>query len=158
WLWRANDVNASGVTPVVENGLYVGGAARWRSTTNIAWDHEAWSANLGIYHIGRTLDSAAVTQAVYEELGRPDYIRPYSPTNNSRVYRRVIDPVISYNLSMGYRFEPESWAGDTRVRLSIANLTDKAPPLATGGFGYNPGVSQALLNGRTWSLEITSKF
>ncbi|MGC4029202.1 MAG: TonB-dependent receptor [Steroidobacteraceae bacterium] len=159
WLWRASNVNATGVTPVVENGLYAGGAAKWRSTTNITWDRDAWNANLGIYHVGKTIDSASVTQAVYEELGKPSYITPYHPTDTSTVYRRVIDPVVSYNLSVGYRFEPQSSRlGDTRLRLAIANLTDEAPPLATGGFGYDPGTSQALLNGRTWSLEVTSRF
>lgn len=159
WLWRARNVNATGVTPVTENGLYVGGAAKWRSTTNISWDRDAWNANVGIYHVGKTIDSASVTQAVYEALGEPSYITPYHPTATSTVYRRVIGSLMSYNLSVGYRFEPgASWLGDTRLRLAIANLTDKAPPLATGGFGYDPGTSQALLNGRTWSLQITSRF
>jgi hypothetical protein len=44
------------------------------------------------------------------------------------------------------------------VRLSIANLTDEPPPLAVGDFGYDPGVSQSLLSGRTWGLEISSRF
>lgn len=159
WLWRARNVNATGVAPVVENGLYAGGAAKWRSTTNISWDRDAWSANLGIYHVGKTIDSASVTEARYEELGRPGYITSYHPTATSTVYRRVIEPVVSANLSLGYRFTPQSSAlGDTRVRLTIANLTDKLPPLATGGFGYNPGVSQSLLNGRTWSFQVTSHF
>lgn len=159
WLWRASHVNATGVTPVVENGLYAGGAARWRSTTNIAWDHGPWNANLGIYHIGKTVDTASVSESVYESLGRPDYIMAYHPTDTSTVYRRVIDPVISGNLSLGYHFASGlGWLGDTRARLTIANVTDEKPPLATGGFGYNPAVSQNLLNGRTWSLELTSRF
>jgi outer membrane receptor protein involved in Fe transport len=109
--------------------------------------------------VGKTVDSASVSQSVYESLGRPDYITQYHPTNTSTVYRRVIDPVISANLSLGYRFATGlAWLGDTRARLSIANVTDEKPPLATGGFGYNPSVSQALLNGRAWSLELTSRF
>jgi outer membrane receptor protein involved in Fe transport len=159
WLWRARNVNATGVMPVVENGLYAGGAAKWRSTTNLSWDRDAWSADLGIYHVGRTIDTASVTQARYEELGRPDYITAHHPTATSTVYRRVIDPVITANLSVGYRFRAQSaWPADTRVRLAIANLTDRSPPLATGGFGYDPGVSQAMLNGRTWSIQLTSRF
>ena len=68
--------------------------------------------------------------------------------------------MISYNLSVGYLFATESskWLDDTRVRLSIANLTDEEPPLASDAFGYNPAVNQSLLAGRTWSLEVTSKF
>jgi outer membrane receptor protein involved in Fe transport len=61
---------------------------------------------------------------------------------------------------VGYRFEnrPSSWLGGTRVRLGVVNLTDKAPPISSGGFGYNPGVSQSLLAGRSWSLELTKSF
>jgi outer membrane receptor protein involved in Fe transport len=77
------------------------------------------------------------------------------------VYRLVIDPVVSYNLSLGYHFDPgTSRLGDTRVRLGIVNLTNKKPPLSANsdGFGYDPSTSQSLLNGRTWSLEVTNRF
>ena len=77
------------------------------------------------------------------------------------MYRLVIDPVVSFNLSLGYHFDAAAWRlGDTRLRLGIANLTDKKPPLSANsdGFGYDPSTSQSLLNGRTWSLEVTSKF
>jgi outer membrane receptor protein involved in Fe transport len=161
WLWRARTADLSSGTTVVSNGLYAGGAAKWRSTHYISWDRGAWDANLGIYHVGKTLDSPTVTAAQYESLGRPGYVMPYYPTvGGNPIYRRVIDPVVSYNLSVGYRFKPEasSWLGDTRVRLTIANLTDKDPPLAAGGLGYDPATGQSLLPGRTWSFEITSKF
>jgi hypothetical protein len=42
--------------------------------------------------------------------------------------------------------------------VAVTNLTDEAPPLATGGFGYDPSVNQALLNGRTWSVQVTTRF
>ena len=44
----------------------------------------------------------------------------------------VIDPVITYNLSVGYRFGERGagWLGDSRVRLAVTNLTDEPPPLA----------------------------
>lgn len=160
WLWRARAVSLDTGTAVVNNGLYAGGAARWRSTHNLSWSQGAWDANLGIYHVGKTLDSPTVTAAQYESLGRPSYIRPYqSNIGGLWTYRRVIDPVVSYNLSMGYRFDPAaSRLGDTRVRLAIANLTDKLPPLADGGLGYDPSTGQSLLPGRTWSFEVTSRF
>lgn len=160
-LSRSKSVLApANVEPTLNDELYAGGAAKWRSTSNIFWDKGPWNAGLGIYHVGETHDAGAATTAqVYEDLGRPDYIAPYF-TAGRTVYRRVIDPVISYNLSVGYLFERDSskWLGDTRVRLSIANLTDEEPPLASDAFGYNPAVSQSLLAGRTWNLEVTSKF
>lgn len=160
YLARSTSVLApANVAPIVSEGLYANGAARWRSTSHLLWDNGPWSAGLGIYHVGKTHDSGATTtQATYEALGRPSYIEPYF-TGGRTVYRYVIDPVVSYNLSLGYRFEAgPDWLGDTRVRLSVANLTDRQPPLATDAFGYNPSVSQSLLAGRTWSLEVTRRF
>lgn len=160
-LSRATSTLApANLAPTVNEELYANGAAKWRSTSHITWDHGPWNAGFGIYHVGKTHDAGATTtQAIYESLGRPDYIEPYF-TAGRTVYRLVIDPVVSYNLSVGYRFEDSAvrWLGDTRVRLAIANLTDEAPPLASDAFGYNPSVSQSLLSGRTWSLEISTRF
>lgn len=148
------------VAPTLNDGLYAGGAAKWRSTSNVFWDHGPWNAGLGIYHVGKTHDSGATTsESVYESLSRPSYIEPFF-TAGRTVYRKVIDDVVTYNLSVGYVFERDGsgWLGDTRVRLAISNLTDEAPPLASGAFGYDPAVNQSLLMGRTWNLELTNKF
>jgi outer membrane receptor protein involved in Fe transport len=40
----------------------------------------------------------------------------------------------------------------------VVNLFDKEPPLSSGAFGYDPGVSQHLLPGRTWSVEFARQF
>ena len=151
------------VAPTVNNGLLAGGAAKWRGTTNINWQSGGWTAGLGIYYVGKTHDSGATTtQAIYESLGQPGYIEPFF-TAGRTIYRKVIDPVVSYNLSVGYRFDdaaPE-WLRDTRLRLGVVNLTNEEPPLSAAGsdnFGYDPSVSQSLLTGRSWSLEITRKF
>lgn len=147
--------------PTLSNGLYAGGAARWRSTTNVSWRRGAWSAALGAYHVGKTHDAGATTTAaVYESLGRPGYIEPFF-TAGQTVYRRVIDPTTTYNLSFGYRFGDAAAAllRRTQIRVGIVNVADKAPPLAaSGGFGYDASVSHNLLPGRTWTLEITRSF
>ncbi len=148
------------VTPIINNELYANGAARWRSTSNIFWRNGSWNAGLGIYHVGKTHDSGAqTTQAIYESLGRPSYIEPHF-TQGRTVFRRVIDPFVTYNLSVGYRFDSPEYGllRDTRVRLSIINLTDKAPPLSSDNFGYDPGVAQSLLSGRSWNFELTRRF
>lgn len=163
YLSRSTSVLApANVTPTVNEGLYANGAAKWRSTTNLIWRKGPWNAGLGIYHVGKTHDSGATTsQAVYESLGSPSYIEPFF-TGGRTLYRLVVDPIVSYNLSVGYRFDEggSDWLRDTRVRLGIVNLTDEAPPLnsGNGGFGYAPSVSQSLMSGRTWNLEITKKF
>lgn len=151
------------VAPTVNNGLLAGGAAKWRGTTNINWQSGGWNAGLGIYYVGKTHDSGATTtEALYQSLGQPGYIEPFF-TAGRTIYRKVIDPVVSYNLSVGYRFDdaaPE-WLRDTRLRLGVVNLTNEEPPLSAAGsdnFGYDPSVSQSLLTGRSWSLEISRKF
>lgn len=161
YLGRSRTVLAPANVPPTENdGLLADGVARWRSATNINWELGGWNAGVGIYHTGKTHDSGATTtEAIYESLGRPSYIEPFF-TAGRTIYRLVIDPVTTINLSLGYRFEDDAapWAKDTRIRLGVVNATDEPPPLASGAFGYDPGVSQALLSGRSWSLEITKRF
>ena len=153
-------LSPANVEPTVNNLLYGGGVAKWRSTSNIFWRKGQWNAGLGIYHVGKTHDTGATTtEAVYESLGRPGYIEPFF-TQGRTIYRRVIDSFVSYNLSVGYDFasHSNSWLRDTRVRLGIVNLTDKEPPLASGSFGYDPGVGQSLMTGRSWNIQLTRKF
>lgn len=164
YLARATTVlQAANVPPVVNENLYAAGAARLRSTTNINWQRGPWSAGVGVFYVGKTHDAGATTTAaIYESLNRPSYIEPYF-TAGQTLYRLVIDPVVSYNATVGYRIaqDSDSWLRGTRIRISVANLTDKQPPLSAAGsdnFGYDPSVGQGLMPGRTWSLELTRKF
>ena len=164
WAYLARSESTlapANVTPTVTNGLYSGGAARWRGTTNVTWRKGPWSASLGAYYVGKTHDTGAtVTAAVYESLGRPSYIEPFF-NGSQTVYRRVVDPYWSYNLTAGYSFgsgAPALLRG-TKLRLGVINLTDAEPPLTTSeGFGYDASVSQNLLAGRTWTIEFTRAF
>ncbi len=162
YLIKSRSVIApANVTPTENDNLNVGGVARWRGTTNVSWRRENWSGGLGAYYVGPTQDTrATTTAAVYESLGRPSYIAEQF-TGGRLVYRYITGSVLSFNASVGYRFGPDSSLRalrDTRVRLSVNNLTDEEPPLASGGFGYDPAVHQSLVPGRTWMLEVTKKF
>ncbi|MES2605466.1 MAG: TonB-dependent receptor [Pseudomonadota bacterium] len=153
-------LSPANVAPTVNNLLYASGAAKWRSTSNVFWRKDKWNAGLGIYHVGKTHDGGATTtQAVWDSLGNPDYIEPLF-TQGRTIYRRVIEKFITYNLNVGYEFDgaQNDLLRDTKLRLSIINLTDKAPPLATDAFGYDPSVSQSLLSGRAWNVEVTRRF
>lgn len=147
--------------PTVSNGLYAGGAARWRGTTTVSWRRGAWTAAFGAYQVGRTHDAGATTTAaVYESLGRPSYIAPFF-TAGQTVYRRVIDPTFTCNLLAGYQFGENAPAPVRRtlVRIGVTNLNDLEPPLASSeGFSYDASVNQSLLPGRTWTLELTRRF
>jgi len=147
--------------PTVNNGLYSGGAARWRGTTNLTWRKDRWSANFGAYFVGETHDSGATTTAaIYESLGKPSYITPFF-TGSQTVYRRVVDPVLSFTATFGHSFGPDAptLLRGTRLSLGVLNLTNKEPPLnSSEGFGYDTSVNQNLLAGRTWTLELTRGF
>ena len=155
----ASTLEPANVAPIVNDLMFADGAAEWRGTSNVFWRKGSWNAGLGIYHVGETHDSATTSQAVYESLGRPGYIQPHF-TQGRTVYRLVVDPFTTYNLSVGYQFDDSQspLLRDTRVRLSIANLTDEEPPLSSADFGYDPSVSQSLLSGRSWALEFTRRF
>ena len=161
YLARSRAVQQPANLPaILTDDLNVNGVSRWRGTSNVTWRRAAWTANLGAYYVGPTQDSgAATTAALYESLGQPGYIAKQF-TGGAFVYRYVAASMITYNLSVGYRVtdNPGSWLRGTKVRVGVTNLTDKAPPISSGGFGYNPGVSQSLLAGRSWSLELTKAF
>lgn len=148
------------IAPTVNNLLYSSGAAKLRNTSNIFWRNGKWNAGVGIYYVGKTHDGGATTtQAVWQNLGYPDYIEPFY-TQGRTIYRRVIDPFTTYNLSVGYEFDGARTAllSNAKVRFNVINLTDEQPPLATDAFGYDPSVSQSLLTGRSWRVEISRKF
>jgi len=153
-------LSPANVAPTINNLMLASGAAEWRSTSNIFWRKDQWNAGLGIYHVGETHDGGATTtQAIFDSLGQPDYIEPFF-TQGRTIYRRVIDSVVTYNLSVGYQFTGSSNAmlRDTRVRFGVMNLTDEEPPLAADNFGYDPSVSQSMLTGRSWNLQVTKRF
>lgn len=154
-----NTLEPANVAPIVNDLMFASGAAEWRGTSNVFWQNGGWNAGLGIYYVGETHDSAITNQATYESLGQPDYIAPFF-TQGRTVYRLVTDPFTTYNFSLGYRFDDAQspLLRDTRVRLSIINLTDEEPPLSSADFGYDPSVSQSLLSGRSWALELTRRF
>ena len=147
--------------PTVSNGLYAGGAARWRGTTTVSWRRGAWTAAFAAYQVGRTHDAGATTTAaVYESLGRPSYISPFF-TAGQTVYRRVIDPTFTCNLLVGHQFgdAAPAFIRRTLVRVGVTNLNNLTPPLASSeGFSYDASVNQSLLPGRTWTLEVTRRF
>ncbi len=163
WAYTIKSISTSApanLAPTINDNLNTDGVARWRGTTNLMWRRGAWSAGLAAYYYGATQDSGATTtEALYESLGRPEYIAKQF-TGGRFVYRYVTKQSLSFNATIGYKFGPHAspLLRHTKVRLGIVNFTDEAPPLATGGFGYNPSVSQNLVPGRTWTLDVTRTF
>lgn len=145
--------------PVETDSVNVGGASRWRGTSNVSWRKGHWSGGLGAYYIGRSQDGATTTAAIYESLGRPSYLAKHF-TDGAFVYRYVLKDSLTFNSSLAYRFDREAhkWLQRSTVRVGVNNLTDAAPPLGAGAFGYNPAVHGGFLVGRTWTFELTKAF
>jgi iron complex outermembrane recepter protein len=159
-----NTLRPTNLAPIETDSLDVGGAARWRGTTTVGWRRGSWSGSLGAYYAGETTDTGAtVTAAQYESLGRPSYIAKQFTAGNYQ-YRYVMGETLTYNLAVGYQFgaRPAGRGGDwlrkTKVRLGVVNIFNEEPPLASGAFGYSPGVTGNLAVGRTWNLELTRSF
>jgi outer membrane receptor protein involved in Fe transport len=154
-----NTTAPSNVAAITTDNVNVGGNARWRGTSTLSWRREAWSGALGAYYIGASQDSPTTTQAVWESLGRPSYIvRQF--TNGAYAYRYLMHDSVTFNASVGYRFGASSpaWLRQTRLRLGVVNLADKAPPMASGQSTYSPSVNQSMVVGRTWTMELTKGF
>ncbi len=161
YVTKSRTISAPTNVPSTEtDNMNVNGDARWRGTTTLAWRNRAWSGALGAYYIGSTADTGATTNlATWEALGRPSYITRQF-TGGTYVYRYVMHDSVTFNASVGYRFDASAaeWMRRTRVRFGVVNLADKAPPLASGQFAYSPSINQSMVVGRTWTLELTKAF
>jgi len=135
-----------------------GSAIVWRGNMALSWRKDNWSSGLSPYYIGNW-SNAQTTQTLYESVGRPSYIRREFD-GTAYVYRYVVDAVITYNGFVGYNFGTERTAfwKPSSIKVSATNLTNKAPPLSSGTFGYSEGTFGSMVAGRIWSLEITKDF
>ncbi len=148
-----------GAAPAFIERLGVDGTTRWRGSNSINWRKGNWSAGVSGYYTGRFADTASVTAATYEALGRPSYISKQFDSGGY-LYRFVIRDIVTFNTNLSYRFTAEApkLLRRTSVKLGVVNLTDREPPLASGAFGYSASVHGSLLPGRTWTLELVRQF
>ncbi len=142
------------------NATNVGGATpKWRGNATVSWRRDNWGAGLSAYYIGNYSDTGATTsQATYESLGSPAYIKPVF-NNGTNSYRYIIEDTVSCNAHVSYRFRNDNrWIDNTTIRLGVVNLTDAKPPLTSDSRGYEPGVYNLMARGRTYSLQVTKAF
>ena len=148
-LMETNLAATSGASPV------------WRGNVQLNWRRDRWSAGLGMFYTGSfTLAGVTTSQATYEALGRPSYIRPVF-TNGSTVYRMVHRDTQTYNTFLSYRLgksDTHSWLRDTSVRVGVNNLFNTEPPLSDDNNNYETALYNTLAKGRSYSLTLTKKF
>ena len=117
------------------NLLGENGNPEWRANASVNWRYNQWSVNGRMNYVG-SFDSTWVRNEEGENLPIPAWK--------------------TYDLSATYQFDRDSALGDTRIRLGVRNLSDKAPPITSGSFGY---VSEVHSNrGRYIFGDITYRF
>jgi outer membrane receptor protein involved in Fe transport len=65
-----------------------------------------------------------------------------------------VDSQLTFNLYGQYRFEGDGWMHSTTVRIGARNITNKAPPLSSGGYLGNLYQPYA----RYWYASISKSF
>ena len=94
--------------PVVTEKLEVDGNTRWRGMGTLGWRKNSWNGSLSAYYIGTYADTGATTTAaVFSQLGEPRYISKQF-TDGSMAYRYRVRDVVSYNATLGYRFNRDA--------------------------------------------------
>jgi len=134
------------------------GRTKWRANASAGWRLGSWSARWFTSYYGAFVDtSAATTAAVYEVLGRPDYIKVFNDNGVTRYLYRV-EPFINHNVSVTYRFpgKAQHLLKGVTVRAAVNNVFDTIPPLADEQYGYQAGT--ANVRGRQFVLELSRKF
>lgn len=134
------------------------GRTKWRASASLGWRRGDWSARWFTSYYGSFVDtSAATTLAVYDALGRPDYIKVFDDNGITR-YLYKVEPFINHNASVTYRFgdDGRAWLKGLTVRVGVNNVFDEEPPLADEQFGYKSGT--ANVRGRQFTLDLSRKF
>ncbi|MES2694736.1 MAG: hypothetical protein V4773_14780, partial [Verrucomicrobiota bacterium] len=142
------------------NSANVGGATpKWRGATMLSWRKKQWGAGLGLYYTGSFTDlNATTTQAIWDSLGNPGYIKPVF-NNGAYSYRYVVHDSKSYNTYVSYRFAArDRWLKDTSLRFGVNNVFNAEPPLSADSRGYEPSLYNVMARGRTYSMQVTKKF
>lgn len=150
-------------TELMETNLAAtsGASPKWRGNAQLNWRLDRWSAGLGMFYTGSfTLAGVTTSQATYESLGRPSYIKPVF-TNGSTVYRMVHRDTQTYNVFVSCRLdrsEARRWLRDTSIRVGVNNLFGTEPPLSDDNNTYEPALYNTMAKGRLYSVTVTRKF
>ncbi len=155
WAYLEKYERLGGASGVSSTQLGIDGKPRVRGSASAVWSYDLWSAGLSAYYIGEYADTgASITDAVYQELGRPDYVK----TVNGVHYWKV-DDTVTFNAFLSKSFVSDSKLFDgTTIRLGVKNLTNEKPPLTSATSGYDASVYNSVAVGRVWTLRLNKSF
>lgn len=135
------------------------GRTKWRANASLTWRQGAVSAGWFTSMFGSFVDtSAATTEAIYNALGRPEYIQVFNDNGITRYLLRV-EPQFNHNAWISYRFDRNSdsrWLKGVTIRGGINNVFDEDPALVDEQYGYQPGTFN--VRGRQFTMEVSKRF
>ncbi|MBI5767389.1 MAG: TonB-dependent receptor [Verrucomicrobia bacterium] len=155
YLVRRSQTNPS--TPVLSE-LGRNGRVSWRASGNASWRQGAWGAGWFTSYFDSFVDTGAeTTQAIYQALGGPDYIKVFNDNGALRYLLRV-KPSLQHNAWISYRFERGAslWLRGTTVRLGINNAADTDPRLTSDQYGFRSGSANP--RGRQFTFDVSRAF
>jgi outer membrane receptor protein involved in Fe transport len=118
------------------NLLGINGSPEWRATANFSWRKGDWLTGTHVRHVG-PFESTGALDADGNRFQIPSWT-----TANVYLERR-------FN---GFG----NFLDDSRIRLTVRNVTDRDPPLSTTAIGFYSGVHNVL--GRGYYLTLTKSF
>lgn len=149
---------ADEVSPVLDE-LGRNGRTKWRANASVSWRQGPVSAGWFTSMFGSFVDtSAATTEAIYNALGRPEYIQVFNDNGITRYLLRV-EPQFNHNAWISYRFDRNAgnrWLQGVTLRGGINNVFDEDPALVDEQYGYQPGTFN--VRGRQFTMEVSKRF
>lgn len=118
------------------NLLGINGSPEWRATANFSWRKGDWLTGTHVRYVGG-FESTGALDADGNRFQIPSWT-----TANVYVERR-------FN-GLG------NFLDDSRIRLTVRNVTDRDPPLSTTATGFYSGLHNVL--GRGYYLTLTKSF
>ena len=118
------------------NLLGINGSPEWRATANFSWRKGDWLTGTHVRYVGG-FESSGALDADGNRFQIPSWT-----TANVYVERR-------FN-GLG------NFLDDSRIRLTVRNVTDRDPPLSTTATGFYSGLHNVL--GRGYYLTLTKSF
>jgi hypothetical protein len=153
------DTQSDAVAPKVTN-INRDGRTRFRGNIGLNWRVGSWSAGWFTNYYGPYADTGtATTEAVYQALGRPEYISTYVDSGGVRRYRYLVTAHVRHNAHCNYLFQAKRGAllRDLSLRFGVNNVFDQEPPLADSDTGYQRGAGTDP-RGRVYYGQLTKRF
>jgi len=140
------------------------GRAKWRANGSVFWRQGGWSGGWFAQYYGGSMDpggalaTGAAGAALYEQLGRPSYIKVFNDLGGVVRYRWWIEDVIQHSAHLQHTFGRRSnkFIRGVTARFGVSNIFDEEPPIADESRGYQGGTVSA--KGRAYYLELSRKF